>query len=273
MKRATALILTLSLTTITVAQPSMQEAAQKQDQQIASQLTNKDVLEMMKAGLAPEVIVAKVKSTNGNFDTSPAALTELKSAGVPDLVIMAMLSSSTLQPTLTEDAEIKIPDGTGVEIELASAISSKSAKEGEVVDFIAAEPVVINGTTVIEKGARARGVIAVAKKAGRWGKAGKLAWVMQDVAAVNGTKIPVRMERRLSGDSKGGTVATGAIVTGLIFFPAAPLWGFKKGKDSVLAAGKRFVAFINGEVTLKGKEILVKPVANAPSSSAPTTKP
>jgi hypothetical protein len=61
-------------------------------------LTNKDVLDMNKIGLAPEVLVAKIKSSQRNFDTSPASLQALKTAGVRDNVILAMVEAPAGQP-------------------------------------------------------------------------------------------------------------------------------------------------------------------------------
>jgi len=58
-------------------------------------LTNKDVLEMVRAGLVPEIVVAKIKATTCAFDTSPTVLKELKEAGVPDTVILAMVQAFT----------------------------------------------------------------------------------------------------------------------------------------------------------------------------------
>jgi hypothetical protein len=59
-----------------------------------AKLSNKDVVEMSKAGLSVEVIVAKIKTSQTEFDTSPAALQSLKSEGVADAVILAMVQSS-----------------------------------------------------------------------------------------------------------------------------------------------------------------------------------
>lgn len=58
-------------------------------------LTNRDVLEMLKAGLGPEIIVAKIKTSPSAFDTSPGALKELKESGVPGSVILAMVQAPT----------------------------------------------------------------------------------------------------------------------------------------------------------------------------------
>ena len=65
----------------------------QQGQGTAAPLTNKDVAEMVKMGLSTEVIVAKIKISTSNFDTAPAALQELKAAGVPDAVILAMVEA------------------------------------------------------------------------------------------------------------------------------------------------------------------------------------
>ena len=37
----------------------------------AEKLTNKDLVEMSKSGLPETIILAKIKSSGGNFDTSP----------------------------------------------------------------------------------------------------------------------------------------------------------------------------------------------------------
>jgi hypothetical protein len=238
-------------------------ANNRQQEQAQAPLVNKDVTEMLKAGLSPDVVIAKIKTSESKFDTSPAALQDLKNANVPDAVILAMVNASTATPDnpsalaggMKEGVEVKVPDGTPVEIELMTNISSATAKEGDIVDFTIVNPVVINGVVVIEKGAPAKAHIAAVKKAGYWGKAGRLGWTMQDVLAADGNRIALRMEKKLTGDSKGGTVATGAIVTAMVFFPAAPFWGFKKGKNAVYPAGKRFEAFVHGDVAVKGKQV------------------
>lgn len=54
-------------------------------------LTNKDVMEMARVGLSDEVIKAKVLASEAAFDTSPAALKELQSAGVSQEVIVLVI--------------------------------------------------------------------------------------------------------------------------------------------------------------------------------------
>jgi hypothetical protein len=60
-------------------------------------LTNKDVLEMLKAGLGQKIVIAKIKSSNCAFDTSPDALKALKAANVPDAVILEMVQAPSIK--------------------------------------------------------------------------------------------------------------------------------------------------------------------------------
>lgn len=63
-----------------------------------AQLTNKDVVKLVQSGLPADVINATIRSSSSNFDTSPPALLELKSAGVPDAVIGEMVKIGSPHP-------------------------------------------------------------------------------------------------------------------------------------------------------------------------------
>jgi hypothetical protein len=41
--------------------------------------------------LGTEILIATIKATSCSFETSPSALKELKDAGIPDSVILAMV--------------------------------------------------------------------------------------------------------------------------------------------------------------------------------------
>ena len=56
-------------------------------------LTNRDILELSRSGISPDILVAKIKSSPSNFDTSPAALQSLKAANLGDKVILAMVEA------------------------------------------------------------------------------------------------------------------------------------------------------------------------------------
>ena len=62
-------------------------------------LINADVLDMLKAGLSQEIVIAKIHSSACEFDTTPAALEALKAANTPDAVILAMVEAPNGLPT------------------------------------------------------------------------------------------------------------------------------------------------------------------------------
>lgn len=262
MKRLVSSVLMLSLSMAVVASPFQNQdpstaAKAPPAQSTAPALINKDVLEMIKAGLTADVIVAKIKSSETNFDTTPTALAELKAANVPDDVILAMVKGPAPAAGSNEaapaDGIVNVPDGTEIEIQLTNNASGEELKVGDVVDFVVVGPVQVSGLTIFEKGAGGRARITTAKRAGHWGKAGKLEWAMQDVMATDGNRIPARFTQRYIGDSKGGTVAVAAVATTVFLGPLGLLWGLKKGKPAIIPAGNRYNVFVHGDVKIKGK--------------------
>ena len=234
-------------------------------------LTNADIVTMVRAKLPAGLIIEKINTSSCAFDTFPSVLAELKYKGVPDEVLMVMVKAPHgVRPKATVSigensqrveaddatsmlAEITVPDGTPLEVESTFTVSSGEVQEGSAVSFTVVHPVKINGVTVISAGARATARVTKAKKGGSWGRAGTLAWEMKDVVAVDGSKIPLEFAKRTKGDSKGGTVATAVIVTGVLFWPAAPFWGFKKGKDAKVPAGSRFEVAVHGNAAVKAR--------------------
>ena len=70
----------------------------QRSQSDAAVLTNKDVLEMLNAQLSQEIVIAKIKSSSCKFDTSPDSLKALKTANVPDAVILVMVQAPAPAP-------------------------------------------------------------------------------------------------------------------------------------------------------------------------------
>jgi hypothetical protein len=273
-KLSTSLLLSLLIAHQALAMPSAaraQEAAkiiQPSQENVARPLGNADVLALVKAALAPDVIITKIKSSACNFETTPAALEQLKAGGVPDAVIVAMLAASnaTAAPQTTstpvvattqEARRVKLPQGTPVDIEMAYTISSQEVRAGELISFRVVNPVLVDGVVVVEVGATATARVVKASRGGHWGRAGRIAWEMQDVTAVDGTRIPLASGGRLVGDSKGAKVATQMIITGALMpliAPVALLHGFKRGENAIIPAGKRFEVSASRDAT-----VVVKP--------------
>lgn len=171
--------------------------------------------------------------------------------------------------------ELKIPAGTPIEVEVAYTVNSLDVKAGERISFRVLVPIVIDGVTVVEKGALVTARITQAKRGGHWGKAGKLAWSMEDVVGVDSRRIPLAPETatrsdklwslekkdatsekaagagHIAGTSHGGEVAAVSIASGVLFPPLALMGGFKRGENAILREGRRFVVTV-------GKDTLVK---------------
>ena len=258
MKKLVCSILMLSLSMAVVSFPSLAQEPAPVPKPQKVVLTNKDVVEMLKAGLTADVVVAKIKSSETDFDTSPFALAELKTANVPDDVILVMVkgpanNAAPNPAALNADGTVNVPDGTEIQIQLKTNASGEELKVGDVVDFEVVRAVQINGWTIFERDASARARITTAKRAGHWGKAGKLEWAMQDVTAADGAHVPARFTQRHIGDSKGGTVAVAAVATTVFLGPVGLLWGLKKGKPAIISAGNRYTVFVHGDTKIKGK--------------------
>ena len=78
-----------------------------------SALRNQDVLDLLKAGLSPEIVAAKIRSSDTAFDTSAESLKELKVALVPETVILAMVEASGPKSATTPVADNLLGDEYG----------------------------------------------------------------------------------------------------------------------------------------------------------------
>ena len=189
--------------------------------------------------------------------------------------------AATTYPT-SGTAELKIPAGTPLEIEVAYTVNSLDVKPGERISFRVLIPIMIDGMTVIERDALVTARITSAKRGGHWGKAGKLVWSMEDVVAVDNTRIPLAPETALGeklwsletktvtkqpvkaqgsvkGTSHVGEVATMAAVSGVLFPPLALLHGFKRGENAILREGRRYVVAVGREATVKVVAVAAAP--------------
>jgi hypothetical protein len=228
----------------------------QQSQSASAPLTNQDVLGMVKADLAVELIVAKIKASACNFDTSPDTLKKFQADGVPGEVIMAMIvagKTPAVSETVTppQKSTVKLPAGTVVDFETCYPINSQEFRKGDAISFRVVNPVVVNNSVLVVQGATATGIVTKAQRNGHWGRAGKITWAMKEVTAVDGSRIPIEFTGHTVGDSKGAKVATQTVVMGALLGPFAPialLSGFKRGENAYIPAGKRYQAAVRGDV-------------------------
>lgn len=251
---ALSLLLLLPSVTAAFATPrGVQYAASSQGEP----MNNQDAYAMVKANIAPEVIVAKIEASRCHFDTTPSVLAELRHKGVPDSVLMAMVKApygnplpaaapkgkakaTTAPPEGAPEAlegpTAYVPEGTELTVTPTEEINSKTATDGQTVTFRVVNPVVADGSTVVPEGAIARGTVVDVERRGMLGKAGKLAVRVDSVKAVDGQKLRLRAQQSKAGGSNTGKViALSVLVT--------PFFLFMRGNTARIKPGQHILVY------------------------------
>jgi hypothetical protein len=135
-------------------------------------------------------------------------------------------SSSSAKPAGTKAEAPKpvvVPVGTVLTVRLGEALGSKISQTGQTFAATVAEPVEVDGKTVIPAGANASGTVVSAKPLGRFKGAASLQIRLTSVA-VNGSDRPIEtslVSRAAKGKGKrtatmiGGGAGVGALIGGL----------------------------------------------------------
>src|SRR5215216_7119413 len=148
-------------------------------------------------------------------------------------------------PPKAENVKV-IPDGTEFTVVTIDEITSKTAAEGDPLNFKVAEDVKIDGQVVIAKDTLVKGVVAQAKKAGMMGRGGSLGIRVESSTTVDNQKIKLRSSKGKEGDDKTGTTVALVVLFG-------PLGFLKKGKNAVIKPGTEIKVYVDEEkkVTIK----------------------
>ena len=229
-------------------------------------LTNADILNMTKQGFDATLIAKAIESNPTDFDVSPQALIDLKTAGVPQTVMEAMLTAHAAKPsaavepahgaadvlsTSPNGAPVSdcnannaclLRDGTDVALKFAADISSKTAHEGDPVEFLLDDDLKVGDKVVAAKGSHAVATVSSAKKAGMMGKPGELNVQLQYLV-VGSNHVHLRGTKGKEGESK-----TGATVALTVIF--GPIGLIKHGKDVQIPQGTPLKAYLDQDIWL-----------------------
>ncbi|HWZ53782.1 MAG TPA: hypothetical protein VNV84_03460 [Candidatus Acidoferrales bacterium] len=223
-------------------------------------MTNQDVVSMTKQGFDIELIVKAIQTSQTAFDVSAQALLDLKQAGVDSSVMEAMLSAQANKPSAALDAlqgaeneggdsgacnaskGCLLREGTEVPLSFVSPLSSKTAADGDPVEFALDSDLKMGETIVVRKGAHAMATVSNAKKAGMMGKGGELNIQLQYLIA--GTNhVQLRGTKGQEGQGKVGATVALTVIFG-------PIGLIKHGKNVEIPAGTALVAFVQQDVWL-----------------------
>jgi hypothetical protein len=166
----------------------------------------------------------------------------------------------------TANAVLRV--GTEVPLRLSEELTTKGKKlrVGQRFRMETAEPVMVQGVTVIPVGSPAVGEITDVRNKGMWGKSGHLGARILYVT-VNGRQI------RLSGafDDKGTAGGVGAVaVSAIVFLPAG---FFMTGTSAKVPAGTMIKAFLDEDVPLTIAAQAQAPLVVSTPAAMPVSAP
>jgi hypothetical protein len=202
----------------------------------------------------------------GNFSFGQQPAAPPGAAGAPATI-----------PATTDAAPPRAPvpntllDGTAIKLRLAENLSSETSKTGDQVPFEVTDDVVVDGVTVISKGAQALATITNAEPKKRMGRGGKLDVNVDSVRMGDGEKAQLRAVQDSNGGGHVGAMTGAMVATAIVFFPAAPLFLFMHGKSVEIAKGTEVTAFVQGDMKLDMAKFVPALPAGAVAPAAATS--
>jgi serine/threonine-protein kinase len=204
-------------------------------------LTNDGVLEMVQAKVSTPIVISQIQSSQTKFDLSTAGIIRLTKAGVPDTVIQAMrnptaaTNAASVAASTRPGQTVQVPNGTPVPISLLADVPA-DVEQGQPLRFQVSHEVRIDDVVVIAKGALVTGEIVEKSRKKFLVKTAKPTFRLLQVAAVDGSKLKVRVTPAEAAKSERQ----------LDPHPAPP-------KDLAAQAGAEFLGYVENDqtVTLK----------------------
>jgi len=162
-------------------------------------------------------------------------------------------------------------DGTPVKLRLSETVSSADAKVGQEIPFEVVEDISVDQVVVLPKGATAIATVTDADHKKSMGRAGKLNISISYARLKDQEKAALRATKDTKGGGHVGAMTGAMVATAIVFFPAAPLFLFIKGKDITIPQGTEITAFVEGDMHLDMSKFGAAPpeIAAAPAQAAP----
>src|SRR4030095_2871655 len=159
-----------------------------------------------------------------------------------------------------------LAEDTPVRLRITQTISSGTAKLNDKVDFEVVEYVKFGDITVIPQGGTASGTVTEARTKKSFGRSGKLNVNIDYVRLANGDKVALRAVKGVTGGSRTGVMTGAVVATAIVFFPAAPLFFFIKGKNITIPKGTEITAYVAADTLINSAALAIQ--TGAPTSTS-----
>jgi hypothetical protein len=205
-------------------------------------------------GIREETVYLKVKMEHHQRDGgSGTGLTDEEVARVRRMV--DALRADIQEAFGRREGELRLPEGTSIQVRLTHALSSRTARREDRVDATVVEPVRAEGVLALPAGTQVQGVVTEVEAAQRPSKAGRME-IEFDRVYLDRTRVDMR--GRVAEISESGERAEkagiGAIVGGVL----GGLLGGKKGAIAgiLVGGGGAVVATKGDDVELPAGTVL-----------------
>ncbi len=151
-------------------------------------------------------------------------------------------------------ALVKVPNGQTIRIKLLTELSSATSKVGDSVEYTIVEDLRLNNRLVIPAGTQGIGTVQTVTKAGNMGKDGRVTVDFGYVRAIDGTQVPLKIDKEALEKNKSVELAAGASMAGVLLLGPLGLVGgyFVKGKDVTIPIGSEFYVQVDGLIPVGG---------------------
>jgi hypothetical protein len=171
------------------------------------------------------------------------------------LACLAAAASMAVAPVLAVADSITVPKETDVKLIFDESLSSKTAKEGQMVKMHVAEDLVVDGKTVLKAGTPVTGTISKVEKRKRFGVNARMRFTLSPVKSAAGTMIPIEpREKGKAAGSKTGEAAAASGGGALLLGPVGLVGGyFVVGKSVKIKPGDHLMSTVSSDTTVNMK--------------------
>ncbi len=227
-------------------------------QETREPLTRTEVIRLLENGVSPDRVGGLAKQYGISFQVPEDTQKMLRDAGANDELIgmLKALAPIAVPPALVvppkpepakpaepaqppEPKRFILREGTEVKLKFAQDLNSKTAREGDLVNFVVADDVWVGDTIVVRSGASARGEVSHAESAGLIGKSGELD-VRLNYLRSGEHRVPLRGSKAREAGNQSSPLGT----------LLAPLGLLKPGKQIEVKEGTRLTAYVDEDVSL-----------------------